>query len=465
MSPPVRVAVRHSIPHNPDSRKRQNPPDALKRWVQPSFAGRAKSYIAAVPFAPGAFPRLSPVVPPVLHSRPPDRSKRPRKQPLRAVLTAGDGESLDPRCQDRSERPSEGQKKKSDRPRRPAPFGPSQSERSKRPASCDRPLSAPGGTGLLRGWPFAARPCTPRARGRTGSLASCPRSKRQLSAAGRKQMQPPTCCHSLPLPPIASGCSVSGCRSYPEFGPPRTPCGCGARPHGLARGLQRLPLLLRVRCFGWWLVLSTVGSFVCVPVLLAAAGCGWPRAAGLLPLLVLVLVWLLLSLRGWPSPPRLLVVPLSLLVFLPWRCGAPLGRSWWRGVPPALRRSSARGGWPLLSWWLLLLVCCMLLLWAAERGTPPERSTVRLPGQILPSSCRQGYSSDAASWRRHGLLIQARNRQKPPENGPNRHQNVTKSPCTILQKWRELPPDQLRQGAKKCRMPSSSCTVKGYSCP
>lgn len=173
----------------------------------------------------------------------------------------------------------------------------------------------------------------------------------------------PTCCHSLPLPPVASGCSVSGCRSYPEFGPPRTPCGCGARPHGLARGLQRLPLLLSVRCFGWWLVLSTVGSFVCVPVLLAAAGCGWPRAAGLLPLLVLVLVWLLLSLRGWPSPPPLLVVPLSLLFALLGRCGAPRGRSWWRGVPPALRRSSARGGWPLLSWWLLLLVCWLPLLW------------------------------------------------------------------------------------------------------
>ena len=100
-----------------------------------------------------------------------------------------------------------------------------------------------------------------------------------------------------------------------------------------------------------------------VAVLLAAAGCGWPRAAGLLLLALLVLVWLLLSLRGWPSPPPLLVLPLSLSFVLPGRCGAPLGRIWWRGVPPALRRSSARGGWPLLSWWLLLLVCCMLLLW------------------------------------------------------------------------------------------------------
>ena len=173
----------------------------------------------------------------------------------------------------------------------------------------------------------------------------------------------PTCCHSLPLPPVASGCSVSGCRSYPEFGPPHTPCGCGARPHGLARGLQRLPLLLCVRCFGWWLVLSTVGSFVCVPLLLAAAGCGWPRAAGLLLPALLVLVWLLLSLRGWPSPPPLLVVPLSLLFALLGRCGAPRGRIWWRGVPPALRRSSARGGWPLSGLLVLLLVWWSPLPW------------------------------------------------------------------------------------------------------
>lgn len=118
-----------------------------------------------------------------------------------------------------------------------------------------------------------------------------------------------------------------------------------------------------MRCFGWWLLVFTVGALPRVAVLLAAAGCGWPRAAWLLPLLVFVLVWLLLSSRVWPCPPRLLVLPLSWSFVLPGRCGAPLGRSWWRGVPPALRRSSARGGWPLPGLLVLLLVCCTPLLW------------------------------------------------------------------------------------------------------
>lgn len=205
--------------------------------------------------------------------------------------------------------------------------------------------------------------CTLTRRGRPGSLACL--SARVLS---------------LPLPPLSSwrrrplvaapclcrqsqaDAASQGVARIQWCGPPRTPRGCGARPHGLARGLQRLPLLLRVRCFGWFLLVFTVGSLPGVAVLLAAAGCGWPRAAGLLPLLVLVLVWLLLSLRGWPSPPPLLVVPLSLLFVLPGRCGAPLGRIWWRGVPPALRRSSARGGWPLPGLLVLLLVCCTPLL-------------------------------------------------------------------------------------------------------
>lgn len=207
--------------------------------------------------------------------------------------------------------------------------------------------------------------CTLARRGRPGSLASCLRLPFPCRCPCRQSqaVAAPTCCRSLPLPPVASGCGLSGCRSYPEFGPPRTPCGCGARPYGLARGLQRLPLLLRVRCFGWLLLVFTVGSMPGVAVLLAAAGCGWPRAAGLLLLALLVLVWLLLSLRGWPSPPPLLVLPLSLSFVLPGRCGAPLGRSWWRGGPPALRRSSARGGWPLPGWFLLLLVCWTPLLW------------------------------------------------------------------------------------------------------
>lgn len=185
----------------------------------------------------------------------------------------------------------------------------------------------------------------------------------QRSAASRKQLPRPLVATPCPCRQSQAVAASQGVARIQWCGPPRTPCGCGARPYGLARCLQRLPLLLRVRCFGWLLLVFTVGSLPRVPVLLAAAGCGWPRAAGLLPLLVLVLVWLLLSLRGWPSPPRLLVVPLSLLVFLPWRCGAPLGRSWWRGGPPALRRSSARGGFPRRWWSLLLLVSWSPLLW------------------------------------------------------------------------------------------------------
>ena len=105
-----------------------------------------------------------------------------------------------------------------------------------------------------------------------------------------------------------------------------------------------LPLLSLVRCSGWLVALALSVRLLASRCLWLRRAGGWPRAAGLLLPLLLVLLVLSLSLRGWPCPPRLLVLLLSLLVSLLLRSCAPLGRVWWRGGPPALRRSSARGG-------------------------------------------------------------------------------------------------------------------------
>ena len=123
-------------------------------------------------------------------------------------------------------------------------------------------------------------------------------------------------------------------------GPPTNPPNCCARPYGLPSCSVLLLLLSLVRCFGWLVALALSVRLLASRCLWLRRAGGWPRAAGLL----LVLLVLSLSLRGWPCPPRLLVLLLSLLVSLLLRSGAPLGRVWWRGGPPALRRSSSRWG-------------------------------------------------------------------------------------------------------------------------
>lgn len=330
-----------------------------------------------------------------------------------------------------------------------------------RPASCARPLSAPGGTWLLSLWPFAARPCTPRARGRTGSLASCPRSKQQLSTASRKQLPRPlvaTPCpcrqsqadaayqgvarilsSARPVPPAAvalvrTGWRVasSACRCF---------CACAALVGGWCS--PRLARLSACRCC--WLRRGAAGPArrgCCRCWCWCWCGCCSPCAGGLPRpgcLWCLSLCWSSClggvvrpsgAAGGAGSPPR---------------CGAP---------PPVVVGRCSVGG---CCCWSAACCCFGLLKGARLPGARPCVSRARY------RRARAGRATAVMPPQGGGMGY--RNGQKPPENGPNRHQNVTKSPCTILQKWRELPPDQLRQGAKKCRMPSSSCTVKGYSCP
>lgn len=123
-------------------------------------------------------------------------------------------------------------------------------------------------------------------------------------------------------------------------------------------------LLSLVRCFGRLAGLVLLVRLLVVQCLWLRRAGGWPRAAGLgLPPLWFFLLWwllsLVLSLRGWPCPPRLLVLPLSLLVSLLGAAVPPSAASGCAGVPPALRRSSARGGWAGCLW----LVPC-LVLWS-----------------------------------------------------------------------------------------------------
>ena len=171
-------------------------------------------------------------------------------------------------------------------------------------------------------------------------------------------------------PDVGCGRYFSRSLSYSLLRPdPRAPRCCCARPSGLARGPVPLLLLPLVRCFGRLAGFSRLVRLLVVRCLWLRRAGGWPRAAGLgLPPLWFFLLWwlfslVLSSLRGWPCPPRLLVLPLSLWVSLLGAAVPPSAASGCAGVPPALRRSSARGGWAgslrwvrCLVWWSLPLL-------------------------------------------------------------------------------------------------------------
>lgn len=188
-----------------------------------------------------------------------------------------------------------------------------------------------------------------------------------LPPMGSRLLGPARSSHGPPAVPLcrlshAVGC-FSGRRSFALGRPdPRTPCSCGARPSGLARGPVPLLVVVRLRCFGWLAGLGLLVRLLAARCLWLRAGARSPRAAGLL---LLPLLWLL-SVRP-SSPPPVLVLPLSVLLLSGGRPRPPrllrgavrrlaarLVGAW---VPPALRRSSARGwGWPLPGWVLLGLV-------------------------------------------------------------------------------------------------------------
>jgi len=150
------------------------------------------------------------------------------------------------------------------------------------------------------------------------------------------------------FPPVrmsnAAEC-FSGPRPFSLWRPnPRAPCCCCARPSGLPRGLVPLLVVVLVCCFGWLAGLPLLVRLLASRCLWLRPGGGLPRAAGLLLPVLLALLGLSLSLRGWPCPSPLLVVPLWWL--LPWLRGVVrrlAARLVGAGVPPALRRSSARG--------------------------------------------------------------------------------------------------------------------------
>ena len=164
-------------------------------------------------------------------------------------------------------------------------------------------------------------------------------------------------------PDVGCGRYFSRSLSYSLLRPnPRAPRCCCARPSGLARGPVPLLLLPLVRCFGRLAGFSRLVRLLVVRCLWLRRAGGWPRAAGLgLPSLLLLL-WLLFSLRGWPCPPRLLVVPLSWPFVLLGAAVLLASLLVGAGVPPALRRSSARGGWAGSLWWVRCLVLWSLPL-------------------------------------------------------------------------------------------------------
>ena len=282
--------------------------------------------------------------------------------------------------------------------------------------------------------------CTLARRGRTGSLASCPRSKRQLSAAGRKQMQPPTCCRSLPLPPVASGCSFSGCRSYPVVRPApypprlwRSSARAGAWPPALAAASARALLRLVTSGFHGWFVAWRRGAAGCGGVRLAprggaaaAAGAGSGVAAALHARV------------AFPAP----VVggaPVSAV------CAA--WAVWCAPRAHLVARGPPRAAALLRPWWLAAASVVFAAAGLLDVAALAAVKGARLPGarpyvsraRYFPA--RAGRATAVMPPRGGGMGY--RNGKKPPENGPNRHQNVTKSPFTILQKWREQPPDQI----------------------
>lgn len=352
--------------------------------------------------------------PPSWLLRPPDRSKKPRKQPLRAVLRAWGRESYHPRCQNRSERQSDGQRKRIRRPRRPAPPVP-RTIRARRPSTrCAAMRHAPGqlcaarsspvGTGLLcaavrraactltRGaalapWhpvrdqsssslppvesrcnrPLVAAPCL------------CRQSKADAASKGVARIQS----SARPVPPAAVALVPTGWRVASSVC--RCFCACAASVGGC--WFSRLVRCLASRCC--WLRRGAAGPArrgCCSWLCWCWCGCCSPCAGGLpRPRCWCCLCLCRLCCLGGVVRPS----GASGGAGAPPRCGAP---------PPVVVSRGGGGG------------CCC---WSAarrcvggiERGTPPGRSTVSFPGQILPSSCQQGYGNDAASRRRHGLLV------------------------------------------------------------
>ena len=357
-------------------------------------------------------------------------------------------ESPNPRRQNRSERPSGGHTRQSDRQRRPAPFGP-RTIRARRPSTrCATVRHAPGqlcAATLCAGWHMAAFPVAVRRAAytlmRRAALAPWHPVRDQSSSA-----LPPVAsscrAHLLPLPASAASRKrmqffrvslVSRVRPAPyPLRLWRSSVRAGALPPASAAASARALLRLVTAGFHGWCAAWRRGAAGCGGVRLAPRG-GAAAAAG-------------------AGAGVAAALPARVAFPAPAACGASLSAGlpalavWCAPRAQLVARGPPRAAALLRPWWLAAAVVVGAASGLLDAAALAALKGARLPG-ARPYVSRARYSPARAGRATAVMPPQGgmgyRNGQKPPENGPNRHQTVTKSPCTILQKRRELLLDQL----------------------